>query len=683
MGNRLAALSSALRRHRRHDRERVARPPVPGTGRPPAGEQRDCFDPTTDVVRRRGPDRATPHRADSSRGDGFTLPTLRRVTIASIAMVATGLMPTQLRPAVAFVAPIADEEIRYTVAPYDGGNSELRAVRSNGLDDRLLVPGIPYSVALPNISPDRTKLYFRRTFGAYGTGDAYIHATAADGSSEETIPIWVDEFDLSPDGLRIVRKADGPKHPVDGQNHQYLAFQRLDGTGLVPVLFDEPGEVFGPKWAGSDSVVFTFQKANVAACGGGGERWIARYDLTTQILTKLTPDDCGALNSSPDVSPVDGRIAWQSHYGEISIMALDGSDSHVAAVNSGPFGEIRNPSWSPDGTRFAAATTVYSASQRADRFRLAVFDASSGAMLTLLAEVGQVEYVDWASARPLTRDSVPPIVAGIASRPPDANGWYRGPVTIEWSATDPAPSSGVPSTPTPTVAAAEGRELVYRSAPSCDPAGNCASGAMSLSIDLTPPNISIAGVANDGVYEIGTVLTPSCTASDLLSGLDGDCSMAGASSNGQVGTQEYVATARDMAGNVATSVVRFTFAYPWAGFLQPINDPSLSPESRTSVFRAGSTVPVKFKLTRLDGTVVTPLDAPQWTAPERGGPTTLPAEETAYADPATAGSSYRYDPASEQWIFNWQTEREQGGYYWRLGVRLDDGMTHFVIVGLR
>ncbi len=52
-----------------------------------------------------------------------------------------------------------------------------------------------------------------------------------------------------------------------------------------------------------------------------------------------------------------------------------------------------------------------------------------------------------------------------------------------------------------------------------------------------------------------------------------------------------------------------------------------------------------------------------------------------YSASADSGSTYRYDATAQQYIYNWKTGT--GGSYWRIGVRLDDGQTYFVNVGLR
>ena len=44
-------------------------------------------------------------------------------------------------------------------------------------------------------------------------------------------------------------------------------------------------------------------------------------------------------------------------------------------------------------------------------------------------------------------DAVAPTVTGSPDRPANQAGWYRAPVTVTWSATDPPPSSGAPRGP--------------------------------------------------------------------------------------------------------------------------------------------------------------------------------------------------------------------------------------------
>ena len=91
-------------------------------------------------------------------------------------------------------------------------------------------------------------------------------------------------------------------------------------------------------------------------------------------------------------------------------------------------------------------------------------------------------------------DTTPPVVTGTPDRAPNSSGWYNAPVTITWSSVDPEPSSGTPTVPAPTTANLEGTHT-YTSGQSCDPAGNCATGALTLSIDTVAPGASFSGSA--------------------------------------------------------------------------------------------------------------------------------------------------------------------------------------------
>ena len=59
----------------------------------------------------------------------------------------------------------------------------------------------------------------------------------------------------------------------------------------------------------------------------------------------------------------------------------------------------------------------------------------------------------------------------------------------------------------------------------------------------------------------------------------------------------------------------------------------------------------------------------------------LPVDETVQTVSADSGLAYRYDATAGQYIYNWKTGT--GGNYWQIGVKLDDGQTYFVNIGLR
>jgi hypothetical protein len=120
--------------------------------------------------------------------------------------------------------------------------------------------------------------------------------------------------------------------------------------------------------------------------------------------------------------------------------------------------------------------------------------------------------------------------------------------------------------------------------------------------------------------------------------------------------------------------------YRMDGFAQPINDPALLPNAAMSVFKAGSTIPVKFQLKNADGTLVTPADAPRFTYTAVGTTGTSVNESTPLVA-ATSGTEFRY--ADGWWHYNWKTAKADAGREFEIGARLDDGTTRTVTIGLR
>jgi alpha-tubulin suppressor-like RCC1 family protein len=128
-----------------------------------------------------------------------------------------------------------------------------------------------------------------------------------------------------------------------------------------------------------------------------------------------------------------------------------------------------------------------------------------------------------------------------------------------------------------------------------------------------------------------------------------------------------------------------SIVYRFDGFLQPINDTGHSQTCGSpcpvSIFKAGSTVPVKFQLKDANGNVIQSASLPIWATPLQGGPTSAAIDEATYTDPATSGSSFRWD--GSQYVYNWSTKGLKAGYYYRITVILDDGTTESVSIGLR
>ena len=103
-------------------------------------------------------------------------------------------------------------------------------------------------------------------------------------------------------------------------------------------------------------------------------------------------------------------------------------------------------------------------------------------------------------------------VTGQASSQPNANGWYNDDVTVDWTATDPDPSSRIAAQPNSTIVKGEGNALAAESAQVCDNAGNCSTGKVDgIKIDRTKPTIEVLGVTDGETYTLGAVPVASCS----------------------------------------------------------------------------------------------------------------------------------------------------------------------------
>ena len=122
----------------------------------------------------------------------------------------------------------------------------------------------------------------------------------------------------------------------------------------------------------------------------------------------------------------------------------------------------------------------------------------------------------------------------------------------------------------------------------------------------------------------------------------------------------------------------FSASYTWSGVLQPIN------QDGSSIFKLGSTIPVKFRLTGASASI-TNLAAKIYVAKISNGVAGSEIEASTNAA-ADAGNQFRYDPSGQLYIYNWGTKLSgavsEGT--WQIRIDLLDGeLDNTVIVTLR
>jgi hypothetical protein len=119
----------------------------------------------------------------------------------------------------------------------------------------------------------------------------------------------------------------------------------------------------------------------------------------------------------------------------------------------------------------------------------------------------------------------------------------------------------------------------------------------------------------------------------------------------------------------------FKIEYQFGGILQPIN------RDGSSVFKAGSTVPVKFQLTDANNAFVANAVATIKNAKFDNKVLGNDVEVVSTAA-STTGNQFRYDAVSNQYIFNLSTKGLTTGTY-KITISLNDGTTQEVQFGLK
>ncbi len=256
----------------------------------------------------------------------------------------------------------------------------------------------------------------------------------------------------------------------------------------------------------------------------------------------------------------------------------------------------------------------------------------------------------------------PGIAHTLSPTAPNANGWYKQDVAVDFSCTD--TRSGIDSC-TGDTTFGEG-ENQSATGTATDNAGNTTNDTVSnIDIDKTNPSTPTFNGGPGSSYYFGNdPAAPTCSSSDALSGLD-SCMVTGGGTT--VGSHSYTATATDNAGNTSENTHTYTvLAWTTRGFFSPVDMGGV-----WNTVKGGSTVPLKFEL--FAGTSeLTSVDAVQSFMSRKVSCTSGSGIEDAIEVVSTGGTSLRYDTTGGQFIQNWKTPTGAGNCY-SATMTADDG----------
>ncbi len=210
-----------------------------------------------------------------------------------------------------------------------------------------------------------------------------------------------------------------------------------------------------------------------------------------------------------------------------------------------------------------------------------------------------------------------------------------------------------------------------------DKAGNKGDNTFTVTVeDTTAPNLTVSdaktATATSAAGAPVTFTAP--TANDIVDGaVAASCDKASGSTFA-LGSTTVVCTAKDAAGNTGTESFTVTVTVAWSNVLQPVN------ADGSSIFKLGSTVPVKFQLTG-DSAGIKDLSARLYLQRVSGSSTGSETEATSTSK-ATTGNLFRYDSTAGQYIFNLNTKTLSTGTY-RLRIDLGDGALRTVNISLK
>lgn len=249
--------------------------------------------------------------------------------------------------------------------------------------------------------------------------------------------------------------------------------------------------------------------------------------------------------------------------------------------------------------------------------------------------------------------------------------WHANNVTLQCAYADGGSGPGSQTVNLATSVSA-GQENANASASAngaqaCDAVGNCAtspSGIGGNRIDRKGPSVTVTGVTDGATYTLGSVPVAGCSTADSGSGVATNATLS--SSGGPVGSINVKCDgAVDNVGNSGNAPsVTYHVIYNFTGFFQPVDNDKLN------LVKAGSAIPIKFSLGGNQG-----LNIFESGFPTSGVISCDPNADTDLIEvTVTAGqSTLSYDPAANQYVYVWKTDKAWANSCRILKIKLSDG----------
>ena len=224
-------------------------------------------------------------------------------------------------------------EMRFSQIGFNPGGTVIyqRAMESEPLRRRYLIPPVDGTISGISWSPDGTKIAFRliETSGAGG-----VYVISPDGGGARLLVadrVTENQIAWAPDSKRIAFAMT-----KSGSINIYISNESGDLTRVT----SNPGGDSSPSWSKDGREI-------VFCSGSSGQYDIWSKNLFTGALTRITEN---GGNTSPAFSPDGGKIAWiRDGEGVCIYERSTGVITHCESPKKVYF----VPAWSPDGTMIA------------------------------------------------------------------------------------------------------------------------------------------------------------------------------------------------------------------------------------------------------------------------------------------------------------------------------------------